>query len=138
MGSRLRITRGLARGLLLSSNSKRGPNVFDVLEHENRTLRRVLELLKEQKRLLIVAQTPFYAIMWRTIADEHSIILPTIVIHFVLSQGGWKDSPCGVLQANLETLEVRTLLSGWPWWSGKLSSGRWVVNDTTLGLWIEL
>jgi hypothetical protein len=35
-----------------------------VFEHENRVLRCVLELLKEQKRLLIVAQTPFYAIIW--------------------------------------------------------------------------
>jgi hypothetical protein len=35
-----------------------------VFEHENRVLRCVLELLKEQKRLLIVAQTPFYAITW--------------------------------------------------------------------------
>jgi hypothetical protein len=44
------------------SNSNGGSNVFDVLEHENRVLGCVLELLKEQKRLLIVAQTPFYAI----------------------------------------------------------------------------
>ena len=49
---------------------------------------------------------------WWTIADEHSIILPIIVINFVLSQGSWKDLPRRVLQANLETLEViRTLLS---------------------------
>jgi hypothetical protein len=50
--------------VLLSSNSNRGLNVFDVLELENRILRCVLELLKKPKRLLIVAQTPLYAITW--------------------------------------------------------------------------
>ena len=50
--------------MFLLSNSNRGPNVFDVFEHENRVLRCVLELLKKQKRLLIVAQAPFYAITW--------------------------------------------------------------------------
>lgn len=59
---------------------------------------------------------------WRTIADEHSIILPIIVINFVLSQGSWKNLPSRILQANLETLEViRTLLSRWSRGSGKLS-----------------
>ena len=74
---------------------------------------------------------------WRTIADEHSIILPIIVINFVLSQGSWKDLPRRVLQADLETLEViRTLLSRWSWGSGKLSRGWWIVNNTAPGLWL--
>ena len=44
---RRRVTRGLARGLLLLSNGDRRPDVFDVFEHENRILGRVLELLEE-------------------------------------------------------------------------------------------
>ena len=43
-------------------NGDRRPDIFDVFEHENRILGRVLELMEEQKGLFTIAQTPFYAL----------------------------------------------------------------------------
>ena len=51
---------------------------------------------------------------WCPIADEHGVILPIIVVDLVLLERGREDLPCGVVEADLEALEVvLTVLALW-------------------------
>ena len=95
-----------------------------MLQHKDRVLLRVLELLEQQQRLLVVTQTPLYTITYErleldmkrerregpltgsAITYKHGVVLPVVVVNLVLLQCGRKDLPCGIIQANFEALEV--------------------------------
>ena len=95
-----------------------------MLEHENRVLFSIFQLLEEEEWLFIVAQTPLYTITCSgvsdteqifypfqtltggAIANEHGIILPSIVVNAVFFESSRKNLPSGVLQANFEAFKV--------------------------------
>lgn len=95
-----------------------------MLQHKDRVLLRVLELLEQQQRLLVVTQTPLYTITYErleldmkrerregpltgsAITYKHCVVLPVVVVDLVLLQGSRQDLPGGVVQAHLEALQV--------------------------------
>lgn len=56
--------RGFTSSMFLLRNSNGGANIFDVLEHENRIFLRILQLLEQKKRFLVIAQASFNAVAY--------------------------------------------------------------------------
>ena len=83
-----------------------------MLQHEHRVLLRVLQLLEEQQWLLVVTEASFDTVPCRAVADEHGIVLPVVVVDLVFLECSGENLPGGVVEADLEALEViRTILS---------------------------
>lgn len=107
-----------------------------MLEHEDGVLLRILELLEEQQRLLVVTETPLDTVSctrcnvnaenkdkvaplaWQrtrsAITDKHSVVLPVVIVDLVLLQCRWEHLPCRIIQADFKALEVvLTVLALW-------------------------